>query len=143
MKLFLLNTMENQRSMKIGLTLLGFFYNFLHISKVGQKKKREKEKQYWAKSGSDGLGPRGNARAHAHAGGFSERPLGFWLTRTGFTYYSSESLTICTEVPQILFLHRPWSPTVHGTTELRRASRPAKWNKDWLRTSAETKSEPV
>jgi hypothetical protein len=43
--------MKNKEPMKIGLTFLGFFYNFLHISKVGQKKKREKKKQYWAKSG--------------------------------------------------------------------------------------------
>jgi hypothetical protein len=43
-KLFLLNTMENKESRKIGLTFLGFFYHFLPISKVGQKKKREKMK---------------------------------------------------------------------------------------------------
>jgi hypothetical protein len=30
-KLFLLNTMENQESKKIGLTFLGFFYNFLKL----------------------------------------------------------------------------------------------------------------
>jgi hypothetical protein len=29
MKLFLLNTMEIKKSKKIGLTILGFFYNFL------------------------------------------------------------------------------------------------------------------
>jgi hypothetical protein len=29
MKLFLLNTMENKKSRKIGLTILGFFYDFL------------------------------------------------------------------------------------------------------------------
>jgi hypothetical protein len=29
MKLFLLNIMENKESRKIGLTILGFFYNFL------------------------------------------------------------------------------------------------------------------
>jgi hypothetical protein len=33
-KLFLLNTMENKESRKIGLTFLGFFYNFLQISKA-------------------------------------------------------------------------------------------------------------
>jgi hypothetical protein len=33
-KLFLLNTMENKESRKIGLTFLPFFYNFLQISKV-------------------------------------------------------------------------------------------------------------
>jgi hypothetical protein len=34
MKLFLLNTMENYESSKIGLTFLPFFYNFLQISEV-------------------------------------------------------------------------------------------------------------
>jgi hypothetical protein len=48
MKLFLLNTMENKKSRKIGLKILGFFYNFLQISKVGQKKKKENVEQYWA-----------------------------------------------------------------------------------------------
>jgi hypothetical protein len=30
---------------------LGFFCNFLHISKAGQKKKKENVEQYWADSG--------------------------------------------------------------------------------------------
>jgi hypothetical protein len=42
MKLFLLNSIENKESRKIGLTCLGFFYNFLHISKVGQKRKEKR-----------------------------------------------------------------------------------------------------
>jgi hypothetical protein len=37
--------MENQESRKIGWTFLEFFYNFLQISKVLLKKKREKLKQ--------------------------------------------------------------------------------------------------
>ena len=44
MKLFLLNTMKNTKSRKIGFTILGFFYNFLWISKVLLKKKRKKIK---------------------------------------------------------------------------------------------------
>jgi hypothetical protein len=36
--------MENKESRKIGLKFLGFFYHFLSISKVGEKKKREKMK---------------------------------------------------------------------------------------------------
>jgi hypothetical protein len=67
LKLFLLNTMENKESRKFGLAFLPFFCNFLHISKVGQKKKREKKKQCWAESGSGGPSPRGNARAVAPA----------------------------------------------------------------------------
>jgi hypothetical protein len=48
MKLFLLNSMESNKSRKIGFTILGFFYNFLRISKAGQKKKSEKIEQCWA-----------------------------------------------------------------------------------------------
>jgi hypothetical protein len=44
MKLILLNTMENKKSRKISFTILGFFYNFLWISKVPLKKKKEKTK---------------------------------------------------------------------------------------------------
>jgi hypothetical protein len=54
MKLLLLNTMENKEPRKIGLAFLPFFYNFLQISKVLQKKKREKLKQYWAESSPNG-----------------------------------------------------------------------------------------
>jgi hypothetical protein len=42
MKLFLLNTMENKKPRKIGLTILGFFYNFLEFIWLWKKKKREK-----------------------------------------------------------------------------------------------------
>jgi hypothetical protein len=45
MKLFLLNTMENKKSRKIGLKILGFFYNFLQFPKASLKKKKEKIKQ--------------------------------------------------------------------------------------------------
>jgi hypothetical protein len=57
-KLFLLNTMENKESKKIGLTFLGCFYNFLQISNNEQKKKREKCEQCWAefKPGGPSLG---------------------------------------------------------------------------------------
>jgi hypothetical protein len=44
MKLFLFNTMGNKKSRKIGLTILGFFYNFLWISKFLLKKKKKKKK---------------------------------------------------------------------------------------------------
>jgi hypothetical protein len=54
MKLFLINTMKNQDSRKFGWTFLGFFYNFLQISKVLLKKKREKLKQCWADSSPGG-----------------------------------------------------------------------------------------
>jgi hypothetical protein len=41
MKLFLLNTMENKESRKIGLTFLGFFYNFLEFIWLWKKKKKK------------------------------------------------------------------------------------------------------
>jgi hypothetical protein len=42
MKLFLVNSRENKKPRKIGFTILGFFYYFLHISKVSLKKKMKK-----------------------------------------------------------------------------------------------------
>jgi hypothetical protein len=47
------------------LTFLLFFYNFLQISKVGQKKKREKMKQFWAESGPGGHPTQESTRARA------------------------------------------------------------------------------
>jgi hypothetical protein len=44
MEPFLLNTMKNNESRKIGLTFLGFFCNFLQLFKVLMKKKKKKEK---------------------------------------------------------------------------------------------------
>ena len=77
MKLFLLNTMENKKSRKIGLTILGFFYNFLQFPKASLKKKKEMIKQYWAESGSSGPYPRGNARALALLWMSCGKALGF------------------------------------------------------------------
>jgi hypothetical protein len=51
MKLFLLNSRENKKARKIGLIFLGFFCNFIHVSKARQKKKKENVEQYWADSG--------------------------------------------------------------------------------------------
>jgi hypothetical protein len=42
MKLFLLNSRENNKPRKIGFTILRIFCNFLHISKVFLKKKMKK-----------------------------------------------------------------------------------------------------
>jgi hypothetical protein len=63
MKLFLLNTMENKKSRKIGLTILGFFYNCLQFPKASLKKKKEKIKQYWVGFSPGGPGSRRNAHA--------------------------------------------------------------------------------
>ena len=73
MKLFLLNTMENRKSRKIGLKILGFFYNFLQISKVGQKKKKENVDQYWAQFDFSGPGSGENVRAPAPAVGILQK----------------------------------------------------------------------
>jgi hypothetical protein len=77
MKLFLLNTLENKKSRKIGFTILGFFYNFLWISKVLLKKKKEKTQQYWAGFSPGGPGP-GKTRPRPRARWlFCEKGLGF------------------------------------------------------------------
>ena len=67
MKLFLLNSRENKKPRKIGFTILGFFYNFLWISNVLLKKKKEKTQQYWAQTGPSGPTLRRSVPAHAPA----------------------------------------------------------------------------
>ena len=67
MKLFLLNSRENNEPRKISFIILGFFYNFLHISKVLLKKKKENTQQYWAQTGLSGPTLRRSAPAHAPA----------------------------------------------------------------------------
>ena len=67
MKLFLLISTENKKSMKIGLTFLLFFYNFLQFPKASLKKKKEKIKLYWAGFSPGGPGPGENAPAPARA----------------------------------------------------------------------------
>jgi hypothetical protein len=59
------------------LTFLGFFYNFLQISKVSLKKKREKLKQCWAEFNPGGPSPGKIVRARARAAVFAERPLAY------------------------------------------------------------------
>ena len=65
MELFLLNTMENKESRKIGLTILGIFYHFLPISKVLLKRKKKRFQQYWADSSLDGPATQGKRGAPA------------------------------------------------------------------------------
>jgi hypothetical protein len=68
--------MKNKESRKISLAFLGFFYNFLQISKVGQKKKKENVEQYWAQFDFSGPGQGENAGAPA-VGILQKRPQGF------------------------------------------------------------------
>jgi hypothetical protein len=68
MELFLLNTIENKKSNKIGFTILGFFCNFLEISKVPLKKKKKRVEQCWADSSPTGPVPGENERAPMPAG---------------------------------------------------------------------------
>jgi hypothetical protein len=67
MKLFLLNTRENNKPRKISFTILAFFYIFLHISKSLVKKKKEKAEQDWASSSPVGPTQSGNAPARTPA----------------------------------------------------------------------------
>jgi hypothetical protein len=60
------------------------------------------------------------ARARAREGDFAQRSSGFWLIGNEFSYCFSESLTICTEVPQVLILHRVKSTTASSAGKLRR-----------------------
>jgi hypothetical protein len=81
-------------------------------------------------------------RAHARGGDFAERPSGFWLTGDGFGYYSSKSLTICTEVLWFLILRRRRPSTTANATEFRRVRRPAEQGNDWRCRAANTELNP-
>jgi hypothetical protein len=86
------------------------FSIFLHFSIIVLALEiKEKEKQL----NSAGPNPaqaaqlrQKGARARARAGGFAERTSGFWLNVNEFSYYLYQSLTNCTGVPEVLFLHR-------------------------------------
>jgi hypothetical protein len=67
MKLFLLTTMGNKKSRKIGFTILGFFYNFLGFVYLWQKKKNKDLQQFWANSNPDGPTTQEKGRAPARA----------------------------------------------------------------------------
>jgi hypothetical protein len=67
MKLFLLNTMENKESRKIGLTFLGFFYHFLEFIWLWKKKKKKNLQQYWTQSNPGRPSNSRNVRAPAPA----------------------------------------------------------------------------
>jgi hypothetical protein len=92
--------MKNKKSMKISFTILPFFYNFLHISKVLLKKKKEKYSTVlgsnWSKRTNT---TQKRARARARAGHFAQRPSGFWVTGNKFLYYSYVSLTVYRKPP--------------------------------------------
>jgi hypothetical protein len=100
--------MENKKPRKIGLTILGFFYNFLEFIWLWKKKKRKNQQQYWAGFSPGQPNYIGNrvARPHApaHSGNFAQRPLVYQLNRSRFVYCSSVSLTICRDALDLLSL---------------------------------------
>jgi hypothetical protein len=110
MKLFLLNSMENKKSRKIGFTILGIFCNCLHISNVLLKKKRENSKQYWAE-----IKP-GGPRWHLYRKG-----LDLLIIPKRVQSLLHESLTIPRKVPGFLFLRRVKSTTASSAGKLWRA----------------------
>ena len=112
--------MENKKPRKISLTILWILYNFLHISKSGQKKKRRKSEQRWAEIKPGGPGPRGIAPA----------PTRWRLYRKGLRFLANwrqvlslftVSLTICRRALRFLFLRSAGSTTASHAAELRRA----------------------
>jgi hypothetical protein len=104
MKLFLLNTMENLESRKIGLVFLAFFYNFLWISKASLKKKKKIFQQCWART--DPTGPtrnrkRGRALARTLAlADLQRHPYQFKNQSGSPWHYSHVSLTFARTPPR-------------------------------------------
>jgi hypothetical protein len=128
MKLFLLNSRENNKPRKIGFTILGIFYHFLEFFKVLLKKKKEKQKQGWADSSPGGPtleGKRARARWL-----LCKNTLGVLTNWDPVFQCLTQSLTVCIKVLPLLSILGLKSPTVHGAAELRRAPGPADWGKD-------------
>jgi hypothetical protein len=123
MKLFLINTMENQESRKIGWTFLEFFYNFLQISKVLMKKKREKLKQCWAEFNPGGptMGESAPARQ------FCIKSPAFQDNQKRVLALFSWVADICRKVPGFLFLYTARSTTVSGVRPISGDPVPACW----------------
>jgi hypothetical protein len=123
MKLFLLNFRETKKPRKIGLIFLGFFCNFLHISKAGQKKKKENVEQYWADFGPNRPNHTGNQGALTPAlVALQKGPQWFMECAKNPRPLFNVSLTAYTKVPGLPFLlqisPRPRrvcrsSPTLH------------------------------
>jgi hypothetical protein len=112
MKLFLLNSRENNKPRKIGFTILGFFYIFPGISKVILKKKKKNTSTVL---GSNWLRrpnlaqKRARARARACVGHLGEGPSGFLANRKQVLPLFTESLTVCINTLLFLILCRPKS----------------------------------
>jgi hypothetical protein len=76
MKLFLLNTMENKKSRKIGLKILGFSTIFYGFSKLfWKKRKRLNSIRLVSAQAAQSRGE--SARARAREGDFAQRSSGF------------------------------------------------------------------
>jgi hypothetical protein len=136
MKLFLLNTMKNKKSRKIGLRILGFFYNFLQFPKASLKKRKRKRLNSTGPVSAQAAQVHAETRARAREGDFAEEPSVFWLTGDGFGHFCTELLTVCRKDPVVLILRRGRSPTAPRVAELRRARRPAGGGQDWCSASA-------
>jgi hypothetical protein len=111
MKLFLLNSRENNKSRKIGFTILRIFCSFLHISKVSLKKKIKKFDSTGPEAAHTAQPLSETRRAHARVGSLAEGPPRFSLSRNGSFHYLTQSLTLCKNVPRLLSLLQtpPWS----------------------------------
>jgi hypothetical protein len=139
MELFLLNTMENSKSRKIGLTFLPFSAIFYKFLKLDRKRKEKRWNSVGPNLAQAAQPAQESACARSRAGSFAKKPSAFWLTQGGFVYCCPESLTVSKETPQVLFPSTLRSPTTTSAAELRRAHRPTKWGKDWRSRVADTK----
>ena len=104
MKLFLLNTMENKKSRKIGFTILGFFYHFLKFIWFWKKKKKEKLVtvlgRFWPRSAQQRVKARPRARVQL----CNDDPGSSNNHRRNPHTIFGESLTPYAEVPRTLLL---------------------------------------
>jgi hypothetical protein len=138
MKLFLLNTIENQESSKIGLVFLVFFYNFLGISWVHKKKKKKRRYMIGLKLAWVGPHAGESAPARVRGGGFAEVSLPVqkseWQPSALFTHLTDTCRNTLAFPP----LHNPQSMTANDRETSSGEPTPADSRNDRCSTSAQS-----
>jgi hypothetical protein len=85
---------------------------------------------------------RKRAPAPARDGCFAQRDSGSWLIGNEFSYCFTESLTICTEVLEVLFLYVDWSPTANRAGAMLRRAGLGGARKDWCSPTTDSRFRP-
>jgi hypothetical protein len=133
--------MKNKESSKISLAFLGFSTIYDRFPKLASKRKRKLMNSLGPKSAQ--VGPTtAEMRPRPRAGCFAQRASGFWLIGNECRYCVSESLTICTEVLEVLFLYIDCSPTANRARAMLRRAELGGARKDWCSPTTDSRFRP-